>query len=290
MESTENVPADTFQSASTVVQSGSPETHKSKPNVTFKPTDDDSSVKGQGAKIDKVKSEHSPDNCESAFFTPSGSFEGLKATNSPLSSISETESQDRQAKGTGSPQEMAEMSESPRRLFGRTRHKSDGSSPAEQRDVLASVQEILVEEDRDWKRVRKSWISVVICTDVLWCRPSDTHLLTNISNPKWFMQVDIKVHLYIFVPVYCTNAHYKTHTLMITQMSPPPIFYLHALVKYEKKTWYGHFHIKSISKYALISRNVHCLRRVLWAGQKPRMINIMQALNQSKSLVLWDTD
>ena len=156
MESTENLPADTFQSASTVVHPGGPGTDKSKPNVTFKPTDDDSSVKGQGAKIDKVKSEHSPDNCESAFFTPSGSFEGLKATNSPLSSISETESQDRQAKGTGSPQEMAEMSESPRRLFGRTRHKSDGSSPAEQRDVLASVQEILVEEDRDWKRVRKS--------------------------------------------------------------------------------------------------------------------------------------
>ncbi len=156
MESTDNVAPETFVSASNVVQSESPETSKSKPNIDVmqKDNNSNSSVKGQGAKTDHSKSELSPESCETVFFTPSVSFEGPKAMNSPLSSISEAESPEKQAKAVGG-QEMAEMSESPRRTLGRVRHKSDGSSPAEQRDVLDSVQEILVEEDRDWKRVRE---------------------------------------------------------------------------------------------------------------------------------------
>ena len=85
------------------------------------------------------RSEDSPGNehYESDYFTPVGSFENAMYT------VPENDAE-------GNIRSRTDVSP---RHHSRMRHRSDGNLVYENKDVLDSVQEILIEEEKEWKRV-----------------------------------------------------------------------------------------------------------------------------------------
>lgn len=108
-------------------------------------------------KIQKSKSEDivSSELYESDYYTPTGSTDNVK--NAIASQVSDPDSQ----KGTSAKSDI-----SPRH-HRRVRHRSDGNLVYENRDVLDSVQEILMEEEKEWKRVSK----ISLCWQILASTP-----------------------------------------------------------------------------------------------------------------------
>ena len=92
-------------------------------------------------KIQKSKSEDIPgnENYESDYYTPVGSFESAK----PMSTAPEN----------GTESNIRSRTEVSPRHHSRVRHRSDGNLVYENKDVLDSVQEILMEDEKEWKRV-----------------------------------------------------------------------------------------------------------------------------------------
>ena len=93
------------------------------------------------AKMEKSKSVDAASNehADSYYSTPIGSFENEKH----MSTVPETEEET----------SISRRSELSPRHHTRLRHRSDGNLVYENKDVLDSVQEILMEEEKEWKRV-----------------------------------------------------------------------------------------------------------------------------------------